>query len=537
MTTVQTIKDNRSANEKKKDEIKEKLSKSNVLFGRVCMPTLFYQEPIDMHREIDALLCDESIKFLDIIAPRGHAKSTLISNAFPTNKILTSAWKGQKEFILIISKTSRVAEELLGSVKYALNYSKEIIDLYGHYGEATAKEWTKDRIVLKNDTVVMARGIGQHITGIRHLEVRPTIVIVDDPQDRDNTKTEGAMEQHISWLLGEVLPAIDPFRGRIIVVGTPKHQLCIVEKLAKNKMWTKVSVPDPLGGEPKDRYAAIVNEDTHEVLWPNRHSWNDLMALQQGYRDDSKLHLFYSEYLCQIIGSEEQLFKPKYFMYYKGEVTHNAFGDSFLKITHRGDADLKGKLEELDKPDVRPVNLYMGVDPARGMLATSAFSAIVVVAVDKDRNIFILPYFRKHTTPMKLCIAIEDMYDTYKPSLVSIETVGYQEMIRDYLRNVRCLYMPGLHRKHEPRREKSARLERLEPYAYQRKLHLQPDMTELEGEMFLYPYSATYDLMDALDLATKRIFIPGHSSAVTPTEAEVIEKMRQSDSMEDWLLA
>ena len=93
MQTVQTKEFYRDLNKKKKDEIKEKLSKSNVLFGRVCMPSLFYLESVSMHYEIDKLLCDESIKFLDIIAPRDHAKSALISNAFPTNKTLSSAWK------------------------------------------------------------------------------------------------------------------------------------------------------------------------------------------------------------------------------------------------------------------------------------------------------------------------------------------------------------------------------------------------------------------------------------------------------------
>ncbi|GAH08088.1 unnamed protein product, partial [marine sediment metagenome] len=189
----------------RKHEIQTKLSQSNILFGRVCMPNLFFSPPINMHYEIDKLLVDESEKFLDIIAPRDHAKSTVISNAFPTNQVLSS-WvlKGQKEFVLLISKTSRVAEEtMLGPVKYALNYSSPLIDIYGHWGENTAKVWTKDRIVLKNDSVLMARGIGQHVTGIRHLEVRPTIIIIDDPQDKDNTKTQAAMEMHLSWLLGE----------------------------------------------------------------------------------------------------------------------------------------------------------------------------------------------------------------------------------------------------------------------------------------------------------------------------------------------
>lgn len=507
------------------------------------MPELFYQNPIPMHHDIDRLLKNKDLQFLDIIAPRGHAKSAIISNAHPANEILSSHFEhnGRKEFVLIISKTSRVAEELLGAVKYNLNYSQPLIDIYGHWGEKTAKEWTKDRIVLWNDSLAMARGIGQHITGIRHLEIRPTIAIVDDPQDRDNTKTEGAMEAHLSWLLGELVPAMDPFRGRIILVGTPKHELCLVEVLAKNPMWTKVRVT-LFNGETANRYDAIVNEETHEVLWPARHSYEKLMALQAGFREDGKLSLFYSEYRCQIVGSEEQLFRPEDMMYYRGKVEVDPFGQAFLHLTHISDEDFPGdkkKLTKLDVPDIRPVNLFMGVDPASSVKKSSAWSVVMVVAVDNLRNIFILPYFRKHTTPTKLTDAIEERWNYYKESirLVNIETVGYQEMIRDELRNKRKLYMPGLHKKHSPRQEKSARLERLEPYSHDHRLYLQPDMTELEGELFLYPRSGTYDLMDALDLATDRIFIPSHGVPEALTEVEMIERIMHEDVDTDWMLA
>ncbi|GAH09624.1 unnamed protein product, partial [marine sediment metagenome] len=159
-----------------------------------------------------------------------------------------------------------------------------------------------------------------------------------------------------------------------------------------NPMWTKVRNTQKLdsNGEPLDRYDAIVDEQTHEVLWPSRHSWEDLMALQAGYREDGKLHLFYSEWRCQIVGSEEQLFKPEYMMYYKGKVEVDSFGKAYLHITHMGDRDDKGKLTELDPPDVRPVSLFMGVDPASSVKESSAWSVVMTVAVDVHRNIFIL---------------------------------------------------------------------------------------------------------------------------------------------------
>ena len=98
----------------------DRLSTSSVLFGRVMLPALFNRPPCQMHYEVDAILHDESIKQAVVIAPRGHAKSTLVSNAHPLNLLLSSAAKGVKEYILIISRTQTVSNELLETIKFEL---------------------------------------------------------------------------------------------------------------------------------------------------------------------------------------------------------------------------------------------------------------------------------------------------------------------------------------------------------------------------------------------------------------------------------
>jgi hypothetical protein len=95
------------------------------------------------------------------------------------------------------------------------------------------------------------------------------------------------------------------------------------------------------------------------------------------------------------------------------------------------------------------------------------YSTIVSLAIDKDGNRFVLPYYQKRATPMNLAESILDQFKIYQPSKTRIESVGYQEMLREYVKK-RCeeekLFISGLEIKERPRNSKSIRLETLQPY-------------------------------------------------------------------------
>ena len=44
-----------------------------------------------------------------------------------------------------------------------------------------------------------------------------------------------------------------------------------------------------------------------------------------------------------------------------------------------------------------PVNVYMGVDLAYETNARSDFQVIMTIAIDSDRNIYIVDYYREHS--------------------------------------------------------------------------------------------------------------------------------------------
>ena len=76
---------------------------------------------------------------------------------------------------------------------------------------------------------------------------------------------------------------------------------------------------------------------------------------------------------------------------------------------------------------------------------------------------------------MNLAESIIEYFKLYKPVKVRIESVGYQEMLREYLRQrteEENLFISGLEIKESPRTSKSSRLETMEPYFAQNKMYI-----------------------------------------------------------------
>ncbi len=106
------------------------------------------------------------------------------------------------------------------------------------------------------------------------------------------------------------------------------------------------------------------------------------------------------------------------------------------------------------------------MDPASSVRKTADYSVIMPVAVDENNNRYILQYYRQRATPMQLAESIIEYFKLFKPVKVRVESVGYQEMLREYLKQ-RCdeekIFISGLEIKENPRTSKSSRLETMQP--------------------------------------------------------------------------
>ena len=493
--------------DKNKSYILSKLKDNLVLFGKVCMPSMFTAASPDFHYQISNALMDDEQKQINIIAPRGHAKSSIIGGVFPLHHLMYH--QGQK-LICLVSRTQDHAIKLLGTIKDCLEYSQSFRSVFGYWGQFSARQWSKSEIELKDGSMIICKGTGQQLRGIKKGNQRPTLIIVDDPEDENNTKTSEAMEQNLRWLLQSAVPSLDPQRGRIVIIGTPQHERCLVETLKEMIGWENMHFAPSL--------------ETNTALWEEWHPIEKLLQKKAELESINRVSVFYREYLCQIVGDEDQLFREEYIKYYDGSVTLTEEGEATMHLTERNGTSIDEDI---------PVNLFMGVDPASSTKKTADYSTIVTVAIDSDNNRYVLPYYRKHATPMKLANSILEYFKIYKPSKTRIESVGYQEMLREYLRD-RCdeekLFIPGLEIRENPRTSKSNRLETLEPYFAQGKVFIKKDMEELKNELLLFPRGKHDDLLDGLYYAMKRIYTPNHEA-----KQDKNEKKSTSYLQYDWM--
>tara|TARA_Y100001963_G_scaffold73395_1_gene102074 strand:+ start:3228 stop:4646 length:1419 start_codon:yes stop_codon:yes gene_type:complete len=471
------------------------------------MSNMFAVNSPKFHYEIAEQLLNPDKKQINIVAPRGHAKSSIVGGIFPLHHLMYG--EGQK-LVVLVSRTQDHAVKLLGLLKDTMDYSEAFRSIFGYWGQHSARSWSKSEIELKDGSMVICKGTGQQLRGIKVGNQRPTLIIVDDPEDENNTKTAEAMENNLRWLLQSAVPSLDPMKGRIVIIGTPQHQRCMVETLKGMHGWKNLTFKPDF--------------DKNIALWEDWWSIEKLLEKKKELESINRLSVFYREYACEIVGDEDQLFKADDFRYYDGDFIRKK-GKSYLRIT-----SLDG--EKCDK--MVPVNVFTGVDPASSVKRGADYSVIYNLAVDDEDNRYSLPYYRKHATPLTLAEAIVNNFRRYRSEKTRIESVGYQEMLREYvLKRSRDenLFIPGLNIKENPRTSKSNRLESLQPIFANHKMFLKEDQQDLINELLLFPRGKHDDLLDGLFYANKGSYIPHHKYEDAPLVTKGIRNI-----FSDWQL-
>tara|TARA_R110000824_G_scaffold337854_6_gene524413 strand:- start:115 stop:942 length:828 start_codon:yes stop_codon:yes gene_type:complete len=262
--------------------------------------------------------------------------------------------------------------------------------------------------------------------------------------------------------------------------------------------------------------------DSGFALWEDWWSIKKLKQKKEELDSINRLSVFYREYMCEIVGDEDQLFRLDDLRYYKGTVERDIEGNSFLHMTE-------------PKIQVVPINIFTGVDPASSTKQTADYSVIFNIGVDPDGNRYALPYYRERATPLNLAEAIVKNFKKYHSERTRIESVGYQEMLREYVikrSEEEKIFIPGLNIKENPRNSKSRRLESLQPMFSRGKMHILDTMQELKDELSLFPRGKHDDLLDGLFYANKNAYEPYHEVIESPSL-----KRNMINKAKDWLTA
>lgn len=480
----------------------EAMRKDIALFASICLKETVFERTPDLHKEVYDSLQSKSDDMRKILAvlPRGHGKTTIAGKIFPLH---TALYATKPEIIVLVSKTQGHAKRLLRWVKEKLN-SKAVQFWFGDYSSETAKSWASDEIILKNNVMIVALGMGQQIRGITHSDARPTIIILDDPEDDENTRTEESMSNNLDWLLGEADYALDPHTGKLIVIGTTIRDGCMVMRLRASSGWHTIWKP------------AITNFERQEVLWPERFSFVSLMNDKRNKESIGKGNQWAREMQLEIQSNIEQIFKPD-------DIKPFEYNGTFKLVENR-----PWGLVEIGTRKI-PVNVFMGVDPASSLSKRADNSVVFPIGMCAKGHIYCLPYFRDRIQPMQLGAKIIDMGELYRPIRARVESVQFQEMLRQYVYDEmrkRALdgghWISGLDQKVLPRGEKTARLEGMQHYFMTHRVHLLEGQEDFYRELTTFPRGTHDDTLDGFYLAVMGAYpcdVPEYSGDAPPTTA------------------
>jgi predicted phage terminase large subunit-like protein len=382
-------------------------------------------------------------KYLFLL-PRGHLKSYIITSAYSIWCII----KNPNIRIGICANTTGLAKEHMRLIKRTFEsnvYLKAMYpDIFYQDPQNEAPKWTESEIAVKRnglmrESTVETFGLDPLPTG-HHYD----LIVYDDIVTPESVATLELMKK-TKELFGFSLSLLEP-HGKRLVAGTRYHFGDLYSELIDSGTWSVYL------------RKAIEN---NIPIFPQKFTLEKL----QNIKEEQGSYIFSSQYLLDPITSDKQDFKPEWVKYY----TESPKG-LFITIT---------------------------VDPAITVHEKSDYSAIVTCGTDWNDNVYVLEASRGKWNSRELVDRIIEVAKRYDCVCVGIESVGFQRMLYDDVRD-KGLYAVEL--KPDTRTSKRMKILGLQPRFERGKIFIKKEMTELEDELLHFPYCKHDDLIDALSM-------------------------------------
>jgi hypothetical protein len=367
-----------------KEEIRLAAEADLLTFIRLVAPSRFLGS---CHEEVIRWWTRQEAKDHQLLLfPRDHMKSALV--AFRVAWILT---KDPTLRVLYISATSRLAEKQLGFIKQI--FESDIHRRYWpdhiHPEEGKRKKWTQSEIELDHplraaehirDPSIMTAGLTTGITGM-HFDV----AVLDDVVVYENAYTqEGRSKVETQYSL---LASIEGTGSQEWVVGTRYHPKDLYSLMLDMREPVFDDKGNQIGEESiyEVMEKAVENrgDGTGEFLWPRAQrkdgKWfgfdmRELARKKAKYIDNSQ---FRAQYYNDPSDPDSAPVDRNKFQYYERKFVRFEDGYVFFKD--------------------RRLNVYAAMDFAYSLGKRSDYTAIVVVGVDFEGNIYVLEIDRFKT--------------------------------------------------------------------------------------------------------------------------------------------
>ena len=436
-----------------------------------------------LFEHLPQVLQQPSSVHLAIAAPRGEAKSTLVSQLFTLYCLVAQ----KKRYALIVMDSIDQAYPMLEAIKVELEFNQRLrVDFPEIAGQG--RVWQAATIVTKANQKVQVAGSGKKLRGLRHGAYRPDLVVLDDIENDEQVRSPEQRDKLHDWLKKTVLPlGAAGDKLDVVYIGTILHYDSVLNRTLSSKAWKTA------------KFKALIRQPDDMSLWDK---WEDFY-LNEG---EAVADAFYYQNKSAMD---------------KGAVVSWAARPilTLMKIRARdGHAtfDSEYQNDPLSSDDAMFANaltywtelpgelVYFGaLDPSLGKAGASRDpSAILVGGYHRETGkLYVIEAQIKKRLPDLIIEDVIRMQKQYQCQRWFVETVQFQEFLKDELvkRSAqRGIPVPATATK--PNTDKMLRIESLQPHMANGLILLHSSQATLISQLRHFPKADHDDGPDALEM-------------------------------------
>ena len=436
-----------------------------------------------LFEHLPQVLQQPSSVHLAIAAPRGEAKSTLVSQLFTLYCLVAQ----KKRYALIVMDSIDQAYPMLEAIKVELEFNQRLrVDFPEIAGQG--RVWQAATIVTKANQKVQVAGSGKKLRGLRHGAYRPDLVVLDDIENDEQVRSPEQRDKLHDWLKKTVLPlGAAGDKLDVVYIGTILHYDSVLNRTLSSKAWKTA------------KFKALIRQPDDMSLWDK---WEDFY-LNEG---EAVADAFYSQNKSAMD---------------KGAVVSWAARPilTLMKIRARdGHAtfDSEYQNDPLSSDDAMFANaltywtelpgelVYFGaLDPSLGKAGASRDpSAILVGGYHRETGkLYVIEAQVKKRLPDLIIEDVIRMQKQYQCQRWFVETVQFQEFLKDELVKLsaqRGIPVPATATK--PNTDKMLRIESLQPHMANGLILLHSSQATLISQLRHFPKADHDDGPDALEM-------------------------------------
>lgn len=418
-----------------------------------------------------------------IAAPRGEAKSTLVSQLFTLWCLVT----GRKRYPVVIMDSIDQAYPMLEAIKAELEFNPR---LTMDFPEATGqgRVWQAGTIVTANNAKVQVAGSGKKLRGLRHGPYRPDLAVLDDIENDEQVRNPDQRDKLQSWLTKTVLPlgGADA-KFDVVYIGTILHYDSVLSRTLANTMWRTA------------RFKALLKWPDNLHLWD---AWEETLR-NKGAAEADAFYQAHMEAMERGAAVSWQARPLLALMKIRARDGHDTFDSEYQNDPVAGDNAPFANIIQFWVNRLADWIFFGACDPSLGKAGASRDpSALLVGGFNRQTGVLdVVEAAIKKRLPDRIIEDVIAYQAEYRCLLWVIETVQFQAFLySELIKRAAARGTPVPARGVAPITDKLLRIESLQPHVANGLIRFHPSQTTLIDQLRHFPKADHDDGPDALQM-------------------------------------